>query len=219
MLLTFILLQTQGIKLLPEIKIILYVLFISALFIFSNAGFYLPISAVLFILLLKVPLKVIKSGWIPISLFLSFTFISNVLNQHGRILFSAGPVFITDEGLDISMIRTMRLLFMIAGAKILFGYTRTDDIVSALRRLLSPLEFFKLPVKDFFHTMGLTIKCLPALKNMVTETYAEKVINGNINGFFNKAKTISGFLFPMVIKSIQSPEVFFENTTAVKKND
>jgi len=181
--------------------------------------FYLLISVLLFILFLKVPFKVIRSGWIPISLFLAFTFISNVLNQHGKILFSAGPVFITQEGLDISMIRTMRLLFMIAGAKILFSYTKTDDIVDALRRLLSPLEIFRLPVKDFFDTMGLTIKCLPALKMMVTETYAEKVTNRNINGFFNKARTVSGFLFPMVIKSIQSPEVFFENTSFVKKHD
>lgn len=181
--------------------------------------FYLLISAVLFILLLKVPFRVIKSGWMPISLFLLFTFISNVLNQHGRILFSFGSFFITDEGLGISMIRTMRLLFMIAGAKILFGYTKTDDILSALRRLLSPLEIFRLPVKDFFHTMGLTIKCLPVLKNMVTETYTEKIKGGNINGFFSKTKTVSSFLLPMVIKSIQSPEVFFENTTVVKKND
>lgn len=37
--------------------------------------------------------------------------------------------------------------------------------------------------------------------------------------FFNKARTVAVFLFPMVIKSIQSPEVFFENTTAVKRND
>jgi len=205
--------------LLPEIKIILYIFFIASLFIFSNIKFYLLICALLFILLLKVPFSVIRSGWIPISLFLTFTFISNVLNQHGKILFSAGPVYITDEGLGISMIRTMRLLFMIAGAKVLFGYTKTDDILSALIRLLSPLEIFRLPVKDFFHTMGLTIKCLPALKNMVTETYTEKIKNGNINGFFNKAKTVSGFLLPMVIKSIQSPEVFFENTNPVNKHD
>jgi energy-coupling factor transport system permease protein len=181
--------------------------------------FYLVISALLFILLLKVPFRIIRSGWIPISLFLVFTFISNLLNQHGRILFSAGPVFISYEGFGISIIRTMRLLFMIAGAKILFGYTKTDDIVNALRRLLGPLEIFRLPVKDFFHTMGLTMKCLPVLKNMATETYAEKTKNGDIKGFFNKARTVSGFLFPMVIKSIQSPEVFFENTTAVKKHD
>jgi len=169
-------------------------------------------SAVLCFFLLKVPLKNLKSGWIPISLFLFFTFISNVINQHGKILFSTGAVVITEEGLLIAEIRTIRVLFMIAGAKILIAYTKTDDMVRALGRLLSPFERLGLPVKDFFYTMGLTLKCFPILKDRASETYKENMKSGNIKGLLNRAKMISTFLMPMFVKSIQSPEVFFDKT-------
>lgn len=195
---------------LPEIKIVLYIIFIIFLFILNNLNAYLFIFAVLCIFLLRIPFKNLKSGWIPISLFLLFTFISNVLNQHGRILFSSGPIVITAEGLNIAAIRTMRLFLMIAGVKILMTFTKTEDIVKALGRLLSPLEKIGLPVKNFFYTMGLTMKCFPTLKNMASETYKEKMKTENINGFWDRAKVVSMFLLPMFIKSIQSPEAFFE---------
>lgn len=213
----------QGIQLLPEIKpeikIVLYIIFIILLFILDNLTAYFVIFAILCIFLLRIPFEKLRSGWIIISLFLLFTFVSNLLNQHGRILFSSGPVVITAEGLNIALIRTMRVLFMIVGAKILIASTKTEDIVKALGRLLSPLEKLHLPVKDFFYTMGLTMRCFPTLKDMAYETYKEKTRTEDINGFWNKAKMVSMFLLPMFIKSIQSPETFFEKTETDEKQN
>ncbi len=125
-------------------------------------------------------------------------------------MFTSGPVVITEEGLVIASIRTLRLFFMIAGVKILMAFTKTEDLVKALGRLLSPLEKLRLPVKDFFHTMGLTMRCFPVLKNMASETYREKMKKEDIGGFWDRAKMVSMFLIPMFIKSIQSPENFFD---------
>ncbi len=157
-----------------------------------------------------IPFKSLKSGWIPTSLFLLFTFASNVLFQQGRILYSAGPLLITGEGLNIAVIRTMRVFFMIAGAKILTATTQIELLVGAFGKILKPLERLGIPVVEFFSTMGLTIKSLPRLKDMITKTYREKVKEGNITGFWNRAKVISVFLMPLLAKSIQSPEIFFE---------
>jgi len=51
-------------------------------------------------------------------MFLLFTFISNVFNQHGRVLYSAGPVLITHEGLMLASIRSARIILMIAESNI-----------------------------------------------------------------------------------------------------
>lgn len=158
---------------------------------------------------MKVPSRAVKSGWIPISIFLVFTFVSNILNQHGRILFLAGPVIITDEGLNIAGIRTLRILFMIAGAKILIATSKTEDIIHGLWRLLSPFEKLGLPVKDYFHTMGLTLKCFPVLKDMLYENYRDQITSANIKGIWNRARAVSMFLLPMFIESIQYPEKLF----------
>jgi len=158
-----------------------------------------------------VPFKSLKSGWIPISLFLFFTFLSNILFQHGRILYSKGPLVITEEGLNIASLRTMRIFFMIAGAKILTATTQIELLIGAIGKILKPLERLGIPVVDFFSTMGLTMKSLPRIKDQIAETYKEKVKEGDVKGFWNRVKVISFFLMPLFIKSIQSPEIFFED--------
>jgi len=131
--------------------------------------------------------------------------------QHGRILCSIGPIFITEEGLTIASMRTMRVFFMIAGAKILTATTSMELLVGALGNILKPLGHLGIPVVDFFSTMGLTMKSLPRLKDQVREAYKEKVKEGNARGFWGRIKLISMLLMPLFVKSIQSPEGFFEN--------
>lgn len=202
----------------PEIKIILYIVFVVCLLLIKDVTFYLFIFVAISIFLLRIPFKSLKSGWIPISLFLLFTFISNILFQHGRILYSAGPLFITEEGLNIAVIRTMKVFFMIAGAKILTATTQIELLVGAFGKILKPLEHLGIPVVELFSTMGLTMKSLPKLKDLIAATYREKVKEGNITGFWNRAKVVSMFLVPLMIKSIQSPEIFFEQDSRQEKN-
>ena len=195
----------------PEIKIVLYIIFIFCLFLIKDVTVYLFITVAILIFLLRLPFKSLKSGWIPISLFLLFTFLSNVLFQHGRILYSKGPLVITEEGLNIASLRTMRIFFMIAGAKILTATTQIDLLIGAIGKILKPLERLGIPVIDFFSIMGLTMKSLPRIKDQIAETYKEKVRGEDVKGFWNRVKVISFFLMPLFIKSIQSPEIFFED--------
>ncbi|UCE78627.1 MAG: hypothetical protein JSV13_08960 [Nitrospiraceae bacterium] len=201
----------------PEVSIILYIAFVVSLFFLSHVTPYLVLLVVMIFLLMTVPRSQLKAGMLPISLFLLFTFISNVINQHGRILFTAGPFMITDEGLNIAMVRTVRLFLMIAGVKLMMARMKTEDIIHAVGRLLSPLEKLGLPIRDFFETMGLTIKCFPVLKKMASETYRKKMQAETVHGFWNKTKLVSLFLLPMFIKSIQSPETFFRESDTREK--
>ncbi len=204
---------------LPELRILSYIIFIICLFLIKDLYVYLFIGIAISMLLLFIPIRYVKSGWIPISLFLVFTFLGNVLFQHGKILYYAGPLVITQEGLNAASIRTLRVFFMIAGAKILTATTKVELLVGALGKMLNPLERLGIPVREFFSMMGLTMKTLPKLKEHITVAYKEKVRDGNITGFWNRAKVISLFLVPLFVKSMQSPEVFFEDESDSEKND
>jgi len=195
----------------PEIKIILYIIFIFSLFLIKDVAVYLFITVAILIFLFRIPFKSLKSGWITISLFLLFTFLSNVLFQHGRILYGKGPLVITDEGLHIASLRTIRVFFMIVGAKILTATTQIELLIGAIGKILKPLEYLNIPVVDFFSTMGLSMKSLPKIKDQIARTYKEKVNDGNAKGFWNRIKVISFFLMPLFIKSMQSPEIFFDD--------
>jgi len=205
--------------LLPEIKILLYIIFIISLFFIHDLNVYLFILFGILILLLRIPFGTLKKGWLPISLFLVFTFAGNALFQQGKILYNAGPFIITEEGFYTASIRTMRVFFMIAGAKILTGTTDIELLVNALGRILRPLERFKIPVSEFFSTMGLTMKYLPELKEQIIRSYKKELQNSHLKGFWNRARIISMFLIPLFVKSIQSPEMFFKNEVNNEKKD
>jgi len=185
--------------------------FVVCLFFIKDLSVYAVIFILILLLLFRIPFRYLKSGWIPISLFLLFTFISNTLFQPGKILFGSGPLVITVEGLDIASVRTLRVFFMIAGAKMLTSTTEVGLLINGLERIFRPLERLGVPVHEFFSTMGLTMRSLPALKEQLVKEYMEKVKEGNITGFLNRARVVSTFLIPLFVRSMQSPESFFED--------
>ena len=196
----------------PESKIILYIVFIITLFLMESLPLYAVILFLILLLLIRVPFASLKSGWLPISFFLAFTFLSNVFFSHGKILYSIGSIVITEEGLRLAAVRTLRIFFMVAGAKILTATTPIDVMVEALRKALSPLEKTGMPVGDFFSVMGLTLKCFPRLKDYLTENYRNHKNNTESKGFWGRVNIVSSFLLPMFIQSIQNPEAFFKET-------
>ena len=206
--------KSLTLKIRPELKIILYFLSVVLLFVFDSMYVYLCASVMLVLFFLGMPIKVMKSGWMPISIFLLFTFLSNLVGRHGRVIFSAFFIMVTDEGLHIATLRTLRVFLMIGGAKVLMSASKPEEMIGGLERLFGPLEQAGVPVKDFFHTMGLTIKCLPVLKNMASEAYRENIAASNVTGFWGRARVVSSCLMPLFVKSLQSPESFFEQSPA-----
>jgi energy-coupling factor transport system permease protein len=202
----------------PEIRIILYAGFVVCLFFIRDLTLLLIILAFLLILLtLLAPFKILKKGWVPISLLLLFTFISNLVFQPGRIYFQAGPFIITDEGLNTASLRTTRFFLMIAGAKLLTATTSPDSIVSALGRLLGPLRKFRIPVDDFIEVLGLTMKSLPRLKQEIVSGCSGKTSEGHDIGLFDRLKLISSQLLPVFVRSMRVPESHFEEETGDRK--
>ena len=203
----------------PELRILAYVIFVLSLFIFPDPTYFFVLFLLLVTCLSRFPFRLLKAGWIPISIFLLFTFISNVFNQPGRILYNAGPVLITREGLLLACMRSARVFLMIGGVKFLMATTSNDALILAMSRLLSLFERAGVPVKDFFHTMGLTLQCFPILQDMLTTQYRKGSSGVNSGTIWNKARMLAMFLLPLFVESIKSPELFFqENETGEKSH-
>jgi len=164
---------------------------------------------ILAVFMLRLPFSRLRAGWIPITLFLVFTFASNLLNHHGKVLYSAGSIFVTDAGLDAAVFRTARLGLMIGGLKVLMAGTSAGSLVDGLGRLFGPLERLGIPVKDFVHIMGLTLQCFPVLKETAADLYRKQINGAGARGFMGRARAISSFMVPMFVSSVQSPEIFF----------
>lgn len=86
-------------KLDPRVKIIAAVLYIIELFIVKDFSGFLVCAVALGIVVAisRVPLRFIMRGLKPIILILLFTFVLNIFMVDGRILFTIGPLKVTDR--------------------------------------------------------------------------------------------------------------------------
>ncbi len=167
------------------------------------------------------PFKKIKSGAVPIFFFLSFTFISNLFYQSGMVIAVVGPVTITQDGLRIASLRTLRVFDMVYAAKILMIITPLEAMIGSLKRVLRPLERVGLPVHEFFSIMALTLQCFPVLKQKLYERYSEnaKQRSGTstggagtksfISNFRIAVTLLASFMIPLFVESMAEPEKFF----------
>ncbi len=190
--------------------IFLYVVFVTALFFIRGTNAHAFIGAAVFLSsLIGLPLKKMKGGLLPIVIFLLFTFAGNLFFHPGRIIFSHGLLSISDEGLQLACVRTLRVFSMIFAAKLLTTVLSTDELIVSLESILSPLERVGIPIKDFFSIMGLTLQSFPALMTYLLKTYRDEARNNRVRGFRRRLGHMAAFLMPVFVKSIRSPEIFF----------
>jgi len=193
------------------IKILLYVLFVISLFIIKSPDILAVLTLAVSPLLLAVPFRFIRQGWVPISLLLMFTFLSNVFFHQGKVLYHSGMLILTEEGFTIAAVRTLRVFLMIMGAKIVIGTTSIESLVAAMGRIFRPLERFGLPVGEFFSTMGLVMKSLPKLTKEIAGVYREKMKEENVSGFWNRIKTAAMVFSALFVQGLESPEKFLND--------
>ncbi len=191
--------------------IYVYILFVISLFIIRSVEIQMFAAVSVFIIaLILLPLKKVRGGAVPITVFLLFTFGGNLFFHSGKIIYSGEYLTITDEGLRFAALRTLRIFSMLFGAKILTGLLSMDKIIGAFEGMLRPLERFGVPVKDFFSVMALTLESFPVLIDYLGKAYREDIRNNGIKGFRKRVRHMVSFMMPIFVKSIRSPESFFE---------
>ncbi|MFZ5996627.1 MAG: energy-coupling factor transporter transmembrane component T family protein [Nitrospirota bacterium] len=191
------------------VNLLLYSLFAVSLFLIKDLKVHLVLSAVVVCLLFLVPFRKIKGGLVPIMLFMVITFTSNTLYGSGKVVYTLSSLIITDEGLRLASVRTLRLFDMIFGAKVLTAVTPLEAMLDALKRAARPLERIGVPVHEFFTTMVLTLRCFPVLKQRLNDTYKENVEGKTAVTFMEKTKLVASFLVPLFVESMRNPERFF----------
>lgn len=166
-------------------------------------------AAVFLAALILLPVRRMKSGLFPITIFLLFTFGGNLFFHSGRVIYSNDFLTVTEEGLRFAGVRTLRVFSMLYGAKLLTGLLSMDRMIDAFESILKPLERIGVPVKDFFSITALTLKSFPVLIEYLGKAYREDTKNNNIEGFRKRIRHMVSFMLPVFVKTIRSPESFF----------
>ncbi len=203
------------------IYLFLYFFFAVLVFLIRNVQLHLVIAVCVAFALFFIPFKKAKSGFIPILLFLGFTFISNLFYQSGEVVAVLGPLTVTGEGFRTASVRMLRIFDMVYAAKILSCIMPLEAMIDSLRKALHPLERIGLPVHDFFSIMALTLQCFPVLKQKLYDKYSEETKHlsvpaagrSGIKGIISNAGTtvsmLASFMIPLFVESMADPEKFF----------
>jgi energy-coupling factor transport system permease protein len=201
----------------PGLNLLFYTFFAVAVFLVKDISLHAVMASGVVIALLFVPFRKVKGGLLPIALFLGFTFFSNLFYQTGRVLFLIASIALTDEGLRLAALRTVRVFEMVYAAKALTALTPLEDMIASLRRITTPLEHIGLPVQDFFTTTALTLRCFPVLMRKLQETYKESVEGKGAVTMKERLGLVSSFLVPLFVESLREPGKFFEQAGETQK--
>ena len=198
----------------PRTKLLLAVLYITAVFVSNNPLSFVILTAVTLSLVFMsgISFKTLWKSIKPILVILIFTAAINVFMTvgEGEPLIDIGFITIYTEGIVKAFFMAYRVAIVIMGTSILLTYTTTPiSLTDGIESLLSPLKKFNVPVHSFAMMMSIALRFIPTL---VEET--EKIMNAQksrgadfANGTLTqRAKALIPILIPLFASSFKRAE-------------
>lgn len=186
----------------PAAKILLYIFFAAAVFLSNSFKVDLALFALVLVLTFGIPASVLKRGIIPITLFLAFTFFSNIFFQTGKVIYEFRGIVITDDALRRGGHLALRLFILIIGAKLLTATTTAEELVKAVSLLLGPIGRLR-PVREFIFTMSITLRFLPIIYDEAQMLYRQAIKNSPEATLAGKIKLSVLLLTPLFERSMK----------------
>ncbi len=181
------------------IKLFLYTGLVIIVFLNSSISLACGFILLSLLIIFLFPDRRMRKGAIPTLLLAGATFFGNLFFYPGKVILDMGVVSITDLSLHNALLRTSRVIALIVGAKYLFLTSSVEELISALRRMFSPLKKLGIPVDRFFDTTLLTLKKLPEVKEKLSDNYA---IKGSVSGA-SRIKGATSVLYSVLLEELK----------------
>ena len=192
----------------PRIKIILTILYIVCSFICINVISYglLLLSAILLVIIGRVPFKIILKGLKGVLIILIFTSLINIFWTRGEtLLFEWKFIKIYLEGLYAALFIIIRIAVLIIGTGMLLTYTTTPiALTNAIEDLLSPLKKLHVPVHSFAMMMTIALRFIPTLSEETEKIMTAQKARGadfSSGGLIKRAKSLIPILIPLFVSA------------------
>ena len=192
----------------PRIKIILAILYIVCSFLCKNIISFglLALSAIMLIIIARVPLKTIFGGLRPVLIKMIITSLFNMFWTSGDILlFEWKFIHIYLEGLYSAAFMVIRIVSLIIGTSVFLTYTTTPiDLTDAIEDLLSPLKKIRVPVHEFAMMMTIALRFIPTLVEETDKIMTAQKARGvdfSSGSLITRAKALIPILIPLFVSA------------------
>ncbi len=194
----------------PRMKVILAVLYIVATFLCKNVlGFAaLLLSAIVLILISKIPMKLVLGGIRAIIFIMAFTALINVFFTKGETpLVEWRFIHIYAEGLWQALFMIVRITVLIVGTGMFLTYTTTPIMLTdALEQLLAPLRVLHVPVHEFAMMMTIALRFIPTLVEETNKIMSAQKARGadfTSGSLISRAKALVPILIPLFVSAFR----------------
>lgn len=195
-----------------RVKILLTLVFIVMLFIADGIwGLVVGVGFTLFAYAIsKIPARMIIKSLKPIVPIIIFTAILNLFFiRTGNVLFHAGFIKITDNGINTAVFMIVRIICLIVGTSLLTYTTSPIDLTDAIERLLSPLKKIKVPVHELAMMMTIALRFIPTLIEETDKIMSAQKARGadmETGSLIQRAKALIPVLIPLFVSSFRRAE-------------
>ena len=194
----------------PRAKVIMMVLYIVCSMVCKNVMAFglLAVSALVIVLLSRIPLKTILRSIRPILFIMLFTVVLNIFWTVGEsLLFEWGIIKIYLEGIYKAVFMMIRIVSMIIVTGIFLTYTTTPiALTDALEQLLGPLKKIGIPVHEFTMMMTIALRFIPTLIEETGKIIAAQKARGadfSSGNLISRAKALIPILIPLFVSAFR----------------
>ena len=196
-------------KLDPRTKILLVVLYITALFCAKGVLPYVILALCLAVCvwISKVGLKQLVRGLKPVLFIILFTGILNLFFTPGdRYLVEIGFLRISDTGLENAIYMVLRIMLLIMGTFLMTYTTSPISLTDGMERLLNGLKKFHVPVHELAMMMSIALRFIPTLIEETDKIMSAQKARGadfESGNLIDKAKAMIPILVPLFISAFR----------------
>ena len=194
----------------PRTKILLVVLFITAVLLAKTVTAYLLLLAVLtaVVLLSKVGFKALLRGMRPVLMIVAITGLLNLFYTPGKgeplVQFWIMRIYV--EGIFATIFMVLRIALLISCTFLLTYTTSPILLTDGLEKLLGPLKRLGVPIHELAMMMSIALRFIP---NLIEETdkimSAQKARGADFDtgNLMDKAKALVPLLVPLFISAFR----------------
>ena len=196
-------------KLDPRTKLILMIVFITALFMargFFAYGFMLVVL-IATLTISKIKPKAVFRGLRPVFIIILLTVFLNIFFIKGEtVLFEYGVIVITQEGVTTAVFMAVRLMMLIVSTFMLTYTTSPITLTDGLERMLGPLKKIRLPIHEFSMMMSIALRFIPTLIEETDKIMSAQKSRGadfETGGLVKRAKAVLPLIIPLFISAFR----------------
>ncbi len=203
-------------KLDPRSKLFFVIVFLVATFMAKSVYAFVLLVAItiFFVILSRVPLRVVLKGLKPLVVIVIFTAVLNIFWTKGDTLLWKGEIIkgfwymdIYLEGLINAGLFAVRIVTLLIGTSLFFSYATTPiELTDGIETALSPLKKIKVPVHEFAMMMTIALRFIPTLIDETGKIMNAQKARGadfSSGGLIKRAKALIPIIIPLFVSAFR----------------